>query len=408
MSLENDFITKFLTLTEGAVSPEIFRLWSAISLCAGACSRRVSAKTGKGHVYPNLYVLLVGPPGSGKSIIETAKELWSAARSPDSKGPAFSVASDSVSSASMVDELAKGKYIKIMPSGPPFVHHSLIIAAEELQVLLPGYDTQVIGKLNSLYNNAGGYSESRRTGSVKDLQIENPCLNILAGVQPAYFASTFPEEVWSTGFARRVIMIYSDAHIVQSLWYEPEVDDQLRPWICQRLTHMAAQHGVCKWTPEAADLLDKWHMSGGAPVPQHSKLAQYLRQRSVNAIKLAVISCISRNSPFVIEACDIERAIRWMTEAEIFMPDIFRAMIGKSDSQVIEECHYFIAALFQKNKRQPVSGGPILRFLLHRVPTDKAEKILKMMEMSNIIARVAGTADLYIPRPKHEHEGEDG
>lgn len=408
MSLDNDFIEKFLSLTEGAVSPQTFRLWTAISLVGAALSRRVSAKTGKGHVYPNLYVLLVGPPGSGKSIIEAAKELWSAARAPDGKGPAFNLGSDSVSSASMVDELAKGKTIKIMPSGPPFVHHSLIIAAEELQVLLPGYDTQVIGKLNSLYNCAANYSESRRTGSVKDLQIENPCLNVLAGVQPAYFASTFPEEVWSTGFARRVIMIYSDLHIVQSLWYAPVVDDGLRPWLCQRLANLSTAHGLCRWTPEAADVIDEWHMGGGQPIPSHSKLAQYLRQRSVNLIKLAVISCMSRSNEMVIDQIDIERSIQWLTEAEKVMPDIFRAMIGKSDSQVIEEAHYFLTALYNKAGRKPVSGGPILRFLLHRVPTDKAEKILKMMELSNIITRLAGSQDLYIPRPKHEHQGEDG
>lgn len=400
----SDFISSFLELSESAVSPRAFRLWTAISLIGGALGRRVSAKTGKGAIYPNLYVLLVGPPGSGKSIIEEAKALWTATRSADSKGPAFAVASDSMSSASLVDELARAKFLRIMPSGPPFVCHSLIVPAEELQVLLPGYDTQVIGKLNSLYNNAGAYSESRRTGSVRELSIENPCLNILAGVQPAYFASTFPEEVWSTGFARRVIMVYSDQHIVQSLWFTPSVDEDLRPKLLSRLTGMSALYGVCKWTPEAAEELDHWHMSGGQPVPKHSKLAQYVRQRSVNVIKLAIISSVSRGSDLVIDVTDVRRAMEWMLDAERTMPDIFRAMIGRSDSQVLEEMHYFVTSAWAKSGKKPVNGGRILQFLLMRVPTEKAEKILQMAERSNMLARVAGTQDLYIPKPKAEHE----
>lgn len=404
---EHDFITKFLALTEGAVSPECFRLWSAISLVGGALGRRVSAKTGKGHVYPNLYILLVGPPGSGKSIIEAVKELWSATMEPGGKTSAFKVASNSLTSASLIDELAKAKFIKLPAKGPPFVSHSLLIAAEELQVLLPGYDTQIIGKLNELYNNSNiPYTESRRTGSVRELSIENPNLNIIAGAQPAYFASTFPEEVWSTGFARRVIMVYSDEVLMKSLWYEPVIEDQLRPWLTQRLAQFSQMQGTCQWTSAAADYIDKWHTSGGAPVPQHSKLAQYARNRTLNAIKLATVSAVARTHQLVIETEDVERAILWMVEAEKRMPDIFRAMIGKSDSQVIEEMHYYVTSLWAKNKKG-VPGAQIMRFLLHRVPTDKADKIMQSAIRANILANPPGAVDLYIPRPRHEHQEEE-
>lgn len=400
-----DFIESFLALTEGAVSPENFRLWSAISLIGGALGRRVSAKTGKGHVYPNLYTLLVGPPGAGKSIVEAVKELWSTTKSPDGKGKAFFVASNSITSASIVDELAKAKFTKIMPSGPPFVYHSLLVASEELQVLLPGYDTMIIGKLNELYNNSSvPYTESRRTGSVRELIIENPNLNIIAGAQPAYFASTFPEEVWSTGFARRVIMVYSDEHIRKSLWYEPAVDPDLMPWLSQRLAQMSLLHGTMKWTEAAASHIDSWHMDGGQPIPTHSKLQQYARNRSVNIIKLATISAVSRGAGLVIEESDVARSIDWLVSAERRMPDIFRAMIGKSDKDVIEELHLHVTALFSKGKK-PVPGEKLMQFLLQRVPTEKAEKILQLAVRANILAQPPGTVDLFVPKHSSEHEG---
>lgn len=401
-----DFIESFLALTEGAVSPQNFRLWSAISLIGGALGRRVSAKTGKGHVYPNLYTLLVGPPGAGKSIIESVKELWSTTREPGGKGNAFRVASNSITSASIVDELAKAKFVKIMPSGPPFVSHSLLVASEELQVLLPGYDTMIIGKLNELYNNSPvPYTESRRTGSVRELTIENPNLNIIAGAQPAYFASTFPEEVWSTGFARRVIMIYSDELLTKSLWYEPIVAEELQPWLCQQLARYSQLMGTMKWTEAAAALIDSWHIQGGPPVPSHSKLAQYNRNRSVNVIKLSTISAVSRCDGLVIEENDVARAISWLTAAEAKMPDIFRAMIGKSDKDVIEELHLYVSTMYAKSGRKALPGDSLVRFLLQRVPHDKAEKLIEVACRANILAKPPGTIDLYIPKPRAEHEG---
>lgn len=401
-----DFIESFLALTEGAVSPQNFRLWSAVSLIGGALGRRVSAKTGKGHVFPNLYVLLVGPPGAGKSIIEAVKELWATTKEPGGKGPVFKVASNSITSASIVDELTKAKFTKIMPSGPPFVYHSLLVASEELQVLLPGYDTMIIGKLNELYNNSPvPYTESRRTGSVRELTIENPNLNIIAGAQPAYFASTFPEEVWSTGFARRVIMVYSDEHMLNSLWFEPAVDPGLQPWLSQRLAQISQLFGVMKWTSQAAELIDSWHMKGGPPVPTHSKLAQYSRNRSVNIIKLATISAVSRGGELVIEENDVARAIQWLTAAEARMPDIFRAMIGKSDKDVIEELHLYVSTMYAKEGKKPLPGDSLLRFLLQRVPHDKAEKLIEVAVRANILAKSSTGIDLYIPKPRIEHEG---
>ena len=414
-----DFITSYQLLVEDAVSPSRFKLWAAISLVAGALERRVFIKTSDWRpIYPNFYIVLVAPPGVGKYVINHARDLWKETLEPGTSAPAFHVASDSLTNASLIDELARAACTRIIPVGPMLQYHSLLVASEELQVLLPAYDQSIIGKLNSLWNSGGDYSETRRTGPVKEVKIDKPCLNILAGAQPGYFASTFPEEAWNTGLARRLFMVYATETPHQSLWKPTKNLDPLRRKILSQLAVMSSLCGAMKWTPEAAEHIDKWHMAGepghgGPPIPRHSKLAQYCRSRTVNAIKLAGISAISRTSNLVIELCDVERGIDWMLEAESMMPDIFRAMIGKSDIQVIEETHLYVTGLYSKAKinghggREPIPGEVIRRFLIGRVPHDKTETILVAMERANILARVAGTADLFIPKPKHEHFGEE-
>lgn len=396
-----------MSLTEGIITPPLFRLWAGITCISGALERRVWAKTGPGVVYPNLYTLLVAPPGVGKFVIETVRELWQDSQEPGTRLPAFHVASDSVTNASMMDELNKSKDIMIVPAGPPLIFHSLLIASEEFQVLLPGYDNQFIASLNSIYNNKSLHREARRTGSVKELNIENPNLTILAGAQPSYFASTFPDEAWSTGFCRRIIMIFSSESPLRSVFFSPGDMLGLRAQLLKRLGTMSAMYGPMLWEQAAVKCLDDWHLAEGPPRPSHSKLTHYNRSRTVFVIKLAIISAISRHGQMRIDHFDIERAMEWLIEAEKLMPDIFREMIGKSDRQIMEELHLYMTKIWiSQGKKGHITSQQIYDFLTHRVPSDKVEKLFMAADKAGFFARVGGSSDLFVPKAMKDFSAE--
>lgn len=400
---DSDFISDYMAYTEGAFSPSIFRLWSAISLVAGALERRVWAKVGPPRTYPNMYILLVAAPGIGKQVIEITKNLWRDTLEPGSKVRAFHVAPNQMTKASLVDSLARAKSARIMRDGL-ITYHSLLIAAEEFEVLLPNYDKEYISTLNYMFNSPDmPYQETRRTGSVKEIEIDMPQLNILAGVQPSYFVSTFPEEAWTTGFARRIIMVYAHETPSYELFAEGKDTSHLKAGLCQKIAGMWGLYGQMLWDPEGMERIAKWHKAGGPPRPEHSKLVHYNNSRTMLLVKLCVVSAVARTGRMLIEDLDVRRATAWLVEAERLMPDIFREMIGKSDSQVMEEMHYFVTSLWAKAKQQGVQGDLIRRFLLQRMPHDKVETLVMAAERANIIARVAGTGDMWIPRPRHEH-----
>lgn len=402
MPVWTDFISDFMSLTQGALSPDLFRRWTAISLVAAALERRVWVKTGPRIAYPNLYVLLVGPPGVGKYIIEDARDLWRETLEPGTKLRAFKVAPDSVTNASLMDALAKAKAIRLPAKGPPITYHSLIVAAEEIQVLLPSYDLQFIASLNSIFNNKPLHEESRRTGSVKELKIENPQLNILGGAQPAYFTATFPEEAWNTGLARRIIMIYSPELPIKDIFFEPEIAPEAKAELLLKLARLSQLYGQMMWYPEAQEIMRAWHLAGGPPVPNHTKLTSYCQSRTLHSLKLSVVSAVARTGKLVIEPEDVRRAIEWLLDAEKVMPDIFRAMIGRSDAQVLEELHLFLMSSWVRAGQKAISGALIWNFLRERVPSDKIEKIILIGEKSGMIARFGGISDLWVPRPRHE------
>jgi hypothetical protein len=400
-----DFIEQWLDYTAGTNSPPMFRLWSGISLVAGALERRVWTQTGQRSVFPNLYTMLVAPPGVGKFIIEDVRDLWNIVLKPNTDTFAFRVGPDNMTKAAMIDALAGAQQIVLPQKGPPQTYHSLLVATEEMETFMPEYDREFIGVLNSIYNNKPYYDELRRHGPNRKIRIENPQLNILAGAQPAYMASRFPEDMWSTGFSRRIIMVYCGEGIFQELWDSPQALSGSLTVMARRLGQMSALFGEARWAVDAADGIAEWHRTGCPPVPQHSKLSNYNRSRTVHVIKLATISAIARTGTLVVTLADFIRGRAWLLEAERAMPDIFREMIGKSDQQVIEELHYYVTAVWAKDRQQAVNGEKIMEFLLQRVPTEKAQKVMQAAAAANYIQRAAGTDNHWLPRPKIEARG---
>lgn len=398
----DDFIERFMLLTDGVNSPDQFRLWTAISVVAGACERRVWARAAKARTYPNLYVLLTAAPGVGKQVISLARQLWKNA--PEAQGSnvkAFRVAPTQMTKASLIDSIAKAKQFKITKAGN-LTYHSMLIAAEEFQVLLPTYDTEYISALNEIFNCPDlPYEEVRRTGSVKEISIENPQLNLLGGVQPSYFVSTFPEEAWTTGFARRIIMVYAAEGKFQELFQDSEeiVGSPIWNDLLQSLTHISTLYGQMAWEPEAAEKLADWHRAKGPPAPTHSKLVHYNNSRTMFAIKLSTISAVSRSGKLVIQGADVTRALAWLKEAESRMPDVFREMIGKSDTQVIDELHYMMVLEQGRSKGKALPTSVLWEFLRQRVPSEKIERILISAERSGIITKPAGATDLWFAKP---------
>lgn len=121
----------------------------------------------------------------------------------------------------------------------------------------------------------------------------------------------------------------------------------------------------------------------------------------MHTLKLCIVSAASRASP-EIELQDLDRSWAWMFEVERLMPDIFRAMVGKSDRDVIEEVHVFAMQLWAKSGRKPLAGDELRRFLLDRVPHDKVESILNACLNAKYLEREAGPSDKWWPLPRRE------
>lgn len=391
----SDWIDQFLDFSEGIPSPDIFRLWCGIAAVGGILERRVWAKVGRGAIYPNLYTLLVGPPGVGKSQgIALTQDLWRSVQG-------MHVAPDNMTKAALVDVVARSTR-RLMIAGGLEEFHALLIPATEFGVFVPAHDLEFLNTLNKLFDNEKYYREERRHMGNKQIDIAYPQLNILAGTQPSYLANLLPEQAWGMGFMTRMIMVYSSTPVKNKLFFDDDPSkERIRSALVKRLTEFSKLWGPMAWTPEAQAAIELWHSQGCPPQPEHSKLEAYNSRRILHTIKLCIVSAISRTGERMIELQDVTRAKDWLVHVEKLMPDIFREMVNKSDAQVIQELHYFLWGLWSKEQK-PIHESRLTFFLSTRVPSDKIGRLLEVAEKASIIRRMAGEK-AYVPIPREQH-----
>lgn len=387
-----DLIESFLEYTEGIASPYIFRLWSAIALVGGLLERRVYVETAGERLYPNLYTLLVAPPGVGKTqAIKITKAIWQ-------KTPDLVLSPDNVTKAALIDSLAKASR-KIVKSPTDLIEfNSMQIAADELGVFMSAHDLDFLSAMNKIYDCPSEYKEDRRMFK-EPLVIHEPQINLLSGTQPGFMGNVFPEEAWTMGFTSRLIMVFSATPVKVKLFSATGRDDGLYKGIVNDAKAIMQLFGKFKWEASAAAGIEDWHEHGAkATEPQHTKLEHYLPRRIIHVLKLCMISSASRSNDMIIRETDFHRAVSWLLEAERTMPEIFRTMTAKSDAVVIQELHFHLWTLYSKEKKE-IHESRLIHFLQTRVPSERVMRVLEIAERSGIITRMAGST-LYKPAAK--------
>lgn len=382
-------IESFVKATNGLPSPEIFRRWTAIGVVAAALERRVWVSSAQSVVFPNLYTLLVAPPGVGKSMaIREGQKLLE-------NSPGLSIAPEDVTKASLLDSLKESHRIFTVPPKHMIEYHSMFVGADEFGVLVPAHDLEFLNVLNVLYDNRPHYKETRRSRE-KPLIMDDPQLNLLAGTQPDYLASLLPDQAWGMGTMTRIIMVYSGTAMRPKL-FGAKLKIDMKD--CQHdVDQIGQMFGEMAWTQEAEDALTDWYDAGLKPVPEHSKLKHYNARRVLHVLKMCMISACARNNDRLIELFDVERAKEWLLEVESLMPEIFKEMAGKSDGLIIQDLHFYIWDYWVKNGKTPIHRSKIDLFLMNRTPAYNVDNIVKTCVRAGVLKDKG--MDMFVPGTK--------
>lgn len=394
-----DWVDTFVDVTSGLRSPPIFRLWSGITAISGVLQRRVWTETETGINYPSLYVMLVGPPASGKSLpIIEVRKLWNSVRG-------LFVGPDNPTKAALVKRLSLSVRSYMNGANEPTTFSSLAVPCEEFGNLITKYDHEFLAMLSHIWNNPPIYDVPRAVA--ESFVIDKPNMIILAGVTPDTLGTTFPELAWNQGFTSRLLFIFSEKikFSNQNLFRKrPEISTGA---LSTALASMFDLNGEMIWTPEAMDGLISWLEAGLPPEPEHSRLRYYKDRRFELIVRLAMIASVSAGRVLTVTFEDFDRARTWLLDAERFMPDVFRAMAQKSNIEIIAELHFHMRRLWDRravSDRVPIDDEIVWNHLAERVPSMSIPGIIETAERGGWIRRAPGFGPRprWIPRPLNE------
>lgn len=384
-------IDLYLEYTKDVVSPVIFRKWAAIHAIGAAVERRVWTRFNINRLHPNMFVFLVGPPGTGKT--QALRPIQTILR----KADPVTLSPNDVTKQSMLDALKKSPKVFMDENGPTDYHY-LDLIVPELSNFMSEYDAALAGVLTDLFDCGPSNEETRRSGNGSGM-IVNPGVAMIAGTATKNLGKTVSGDLWGQGFMARVILVHSAEIIRNNPFDVSSFSEDIEKELVLGFERLGEMSGCMTWDVGAQTAMLRWQDSGHAPVPQHNKLAEYNVRRWLHCAKLAMIAALADERMIVYEE-DFELAKTWLLEAEAEIPEIFKDMNQHSDGEILEELRSQMLTLYIRDKRA-IHASFIYGFLRNRVASHSIDRMITVAEASGMMVRLAGTDGhdaQYIPK----------
>lgn len=328
-SSDNDsFLDLYLSYVSGNTeAPTLFHVWCAICGVAATLGKFYYFTRGHFRVCPNLYVMLIGSPGTGKGtainilqnlMLESGYKTFAADKSSKEKflvdfhqGFSFDGEEDGArdfgASSLDLDSMFAG-----LSNG---VAKEVFVIAEEFNDFIGSNNIEFISLLTKLWSYEGTYRH--RLKNSKSVSIYDPCVNILGGNTSASFALAFPPEIIGQGFLARLLPIYGEP-TGRKISFPERPNTATKTEIATRLHAIRETcRGDATVTDDARELLDRINREW---VPmQDSRFEHYKSRRFTQLIKLCLVTSAFR-ADHTINANDVRDANTILTHTEELMP----------------------------------------------------------------------------------------
>lgn len=377
-----DLIEAFCKYSEVFNTAPMFARAAAIWMIGTAAKRAIGMRARGNELFPNMFIELIGGPGSGKSqAIEAARSVFFAATG-------MSPIPASITRAGMEDYMQTNLQQRKSPDGGLLLSHECIGISEEMQGILPDQDLGHLTLYNLLYDNRKSHQAQTRTHG--KVSLEAPYCSILTGAQPAFLATTMPEQAWGMGFMSRSIMVWDVIRERRSMFVFQDVDHKLKADLIHDLTDISDSHGWMVWDTAAQALYDEWWVQqGGLPVPQAKRLAMgYNARRELHMAKMAMVISLSRRADLIVTADDVGSAIETLLTFEANMRHIFNEMSATGSIVALQD-------VIDKIRADTAEGlhtdeGSIIELLMQRFPSTQVHSLIENMLHSGAIVKSGG------------------
>jgi hypothetical protein len=290
-------------------APVAYNVWCSLSVISAVLKKRVWIKRGTYKIYPNQYIVLVGPPGVGKgTAIHPAHKFVK-----DSNPPLANYISDRVTAPKIIEKLAAGFNTVSVINGALVggVEASAVLQATELPTFLGSSDWMLSFLCDAWDRGEFEYdTKGKGTHIVKGM-----CVSLIGACVPDFIRNLNRDSgsAISGGFTARTIFVFANDKSKSLVWpsgFEDSASGKIIASDLQNdLEHISKLSGECTWTKTSAVLFERFYNSIKVEDDDSDVVRHFKARQNIHVLKVAMcLSAASRDDLIIDDYC-IQTAI---------------------------------------------------------------------------------------------------
>jgi len=324
-TIYNILMDDYLSYTSDTEAPMIFNRWAIISCAGAALGRQYYLPFGDSHIFPNMYVMLIGDPGTRKSTaIKGAKRILAQAGYDKFSADRTSKEKFLIDLEGKTDEdgkLVSGNAVMDDMFGADNETSDpceTFIVSDEFNEFVGAGNIEFLSMLGNLWDwDSPQIPFKQRLKTSRSVSIYQPTISILSGNTHAGFTQAFPPEAIGQGFMSRLLLIYGEAS-GKKIAFPTKPSDELKNRVVNNIIGMREKVvGEATMTTQARQMLEVIYRTftdmGDA------RFKHYSTRRFTHLLKLCLV-CTASNLRTEIGAADVLYANTILTYTEHSMP----------------------------------------------------------------------------------------
>lgn len=318
-----DLYFKYVDRTE---PPIIFHRWSLLSCLGAYLGRQYHLPFGDFNIYPNMYVMLIGDPGTRKSTaIKLSKKVissagydkFSAERTSKEK---FLLDLEGVEEegGAVKDQNAVMRNLfgdDFVPGDP----REVFICADEFNEFVGSGNLEFLSLLGSLWDwDDPAQPFKQRLKTSRSVNIYQPTISILAGNTHAGFAEAFPPQSIGQGFLSRLLLVFGESS-GKKITFPERPSDEIKQELTARFEAIRNEvTGEATMSDKAREMLEVIYRT--FPGLEDARFKHYSTRRFTHLLKLCMLVAATRVRKNIM-AEDVLFANTLLTYTEHKMPN---------------------------------------------------------------------------------------
>jgi len=316
-----DWIASWKEYMSNSEAPAIYNEWVGVSMVASVLERKTYLTWDK-RVYPNFYIVLVGPPGCRKGTAMTpGRTLLEEAT--------VNIAADATTKEKLASRLQEASDNFTAMDGQVHGYAAMTIYSEEFTVFLGYGNIELMQWMSDWYDCKDIWKYETKHQGVNE--VAGVWVNLIGATTPELLQESLPRESFGGGLNSRIIYVYANKKdkLVLFPFLKPG-QEKHKHSLMRDLQLIRLTNGEFKPDESYLKCWEDWYPHQHGNAMNDDKMAGYQERRPTHLHKIAMVMNASRNADgMILTKTDFTMALDLLTRTEANMQRTF-AGVGKS------------------------------------------------------------------------------